>query len=291
MPASHYVGRFAPSPSGLLHFGSLITAVGSYLQAKSKKGIWLLRIEDIDPVREMPGAATEIQNTLQAYGLQWDNTVIYQSQQSCCYEKILTQLKNLDLTYYCQCTRKNIKRNGRPYLGLCRTKQYGSKNNALRIDLSTLTPLISGFTDKLQGHIPITCTPDFILQRKDKLYAYNLAVVADDIAQGITEVVRGADIINTTGLQLALYQLLHIKAPTYLHLPLAVSAPGIKLSKQNHAKAIKIKNARATLLDALAFLGLDLNKNSAPKTCDEILNWAVKHWSIDKLPKQIEVQI
>ncbi|AGH82099.1 glutamate--tRNA ligase [Psychromonas sp. CNPT3] len=291
MPASLYVGRFAPSPSGLLHFGSLITAVASYLQAKSQRGLWLLRIEDIDPPREMLGAAIEIQKTLQAYGLHWDNDVIYQSHRSASYEKVLAQLKKQGLTYYCQCTRKEIKKSGQYYLGTCRHQACSEKNNALRINLCTLNPPITSFDDKLQGQIQTACTHDFILKRKDQLYAYNLAVVVDDIAQGITEVVRGADILSTTGMQLALYQLLKVQAPTYLHLPLAVTAPGVKLSKQNHAQAIKKEDARSTLLQALAFLGLPLDEKLAPKTCAEILKWAIKYWSIQNLPQQIEIQI
>ena len=205
--------------------------------------------------------------------------------------KNISTAKSQGLTYYCQCTRKEIKESGTHYLGVCRDRQYQAKGNALRINLHTLNPHITSFDDKLQGHIQTACTHDFILKRKDQLYAYNLAVVVDDIAQGITEVVRGADILSTTGMQLALYQLLNVPAPTYLHLPLAISAPGVKLSKQNHAQAITTEDARSTLLQALAFLGMPIQQETAPKTCAEILNLAVKNWSIEKLPQQIEIQI
>lgn len=289
-----YRGRFAPSPSGSLHFGSLVAALGSYLQAKSQQGSWQVRIDDIDPPREVDGAADDILQTLQAYGLNWDGEVIYQSQRSEAYEKVLSQLAAQKLSYACACTRKVIKQQGGHYLGQCRNKALPVDGNALRINLAKQTTPVECFCDQLQGEISFsseTLDEDFIIKRKDGLYAYNLAVVIDDIAQGVTEVVRGADLIDTTGKQLSLYRLLGATEPQYIHLPVAVTAPGQKLSKQNHALAIDKENPIPTLLKALAFLGHPIDNNVDTNSCQQILQWAIKNWSIDKLPKQLEIQI
>ncbi|WP_022941691.1 tRNA glutamyl-Q(34) synthetase GluQRS [Psychromonas hadalis] len=291
---SLYIGRFAPSPSGPLHFGSLVAALGSYLQAKSVQGKWLVRIEDIDPPREIAGASADILATLQAYGLQWDDEVVYQSQQSARYEQVLASLSKQQLSYGCCCTRKLIKMQGGLYRGNCRDKKLSEKNNAVRINIAKLSSPITRFQDQLQGDISLDkqqANEDFIIRRKDDLYAYNLAVVIDDIEQGITEVVRGADLLATTGKQISLYQLLKEQSPTYLHLPLAVTEPGLKLSKQNHALAIDKENPIPTLLKALFFLGHPVPKQVDKNSCETILNWAIKNWCLSKLPKQTEIQI
>lgn len=291
---SLYIGRFAPSPSGPLHFGSLVAALGSYLQAKSLQGKWLVRIEDIDPPREIAGASADILTTLQAYGLQWDDEVVYQSQQSLRYEQVLASFSKQNLSYGCCCTRKLVKLQGGLYRGNCRDKNLDEKNNAVRINLSKLSTSITHFQDQLQGNIHLDkqqAGEDFIIKRKDGLYAYNLAVVIDDIEQGITEVVRGADLLSTTGKQISLYQLLDKQSPTYIHLPLAVTKPGLKLSKQNHALAIDKTNPIPTLLKALDFLGHAVPKQIDKSRCDSILNWAINNWCLSKLPKHTEIQI
>ena len=289
-----YRGRFAPSPSGALHFGSLVAALGSYLQARSQQGSWQVRIEDIYPPRAVKGAAQDILLTLQAYGLFWDGDVLYQSNNSQSYEKILRQWTAQQRCYACSCTRKIIQQNGGLYHATCRGKQLPEKNNALRINLHNISHPVDHFEDRLQGSISLgyaRATEDFIIKRKDGLYAYNLAVVIDDINQGITEVVRGADLLYTTGKQLTLYQLLDKKPPTYLHLPVAVTTPGKKLSKQNHALAISKDNPMPTLLAALAFLGHTVPKELHATSCSIILDWAIQNWSLEKLPKGIEIQI
>lgn len=291
---SSYIGRFAPSPSGPLHFGSLVAAVGSYLQAKSKQGLWQVRIEDIDPPREVAGASELILNTLKAYGLQWDGPVVYQSEQSERYEKVLAKLAELKLCYACSCTRKMIKEQGGFYLGQCRDKNNPLQNNALRINLSKLQQLPNRFIDKLQGEINLSEgeeQDDFIIKRKDGLYAYNLAVVLDDIEQGITEIVRGSDLISTTLKQISLYQLLDAKVPSYIHLPVAVTAPGLKLSKQNHARAVDITNPMPTLQAVLAFLGHPIPANLKAQNCSELLNWAIEHWDLKNVPQQLEIKL
>lgn len=293
MSQSAYIGRFAPSPSGPLHFGSLVAAVGSYLQAKSQQGKWLVRIEDIDPPREVAGASQDILMTLQAYGLQWDDEVIYQSEQSAHYEQVLASLKQQQLSYACACTRKIIKQQGGLYLGNCRDKALMPEDNALRINVAKLASPITHFHDQLQGDIALDkqqADEDFIIKRKDGLYAYNLAVVIDDINQGINEVVRGADLLPTTGKQISLYQLLGQPVPKYVHLPLVVSEPGVKLSKQNHALAIDKHDPRPTLLQALAFLGHPAPVEIAQNSCQEILHWSTKNWQLSNVPQQIEIQ-
>ena len=294
MLKNNYRGRFAPSPSGSLHFGSLVAAVGSYLQAKSQHGIWQVRIDDIDPPREVLGSAQDILETLQAYSLHWDGDVIYQSHHSQTYEKILSRLTEKKLCYACSCTRKTIKQQGGIYLGCCRDKKLEATDNALRLNILKLNTPITHFYDQLQGDIYLNkneANEDFIIKRKDGLYAYNLAVVIDDINQGITEVVRGADLLQTTGKQIALYQLLGAQPPHYIHLPIAVTSPGKKLSKQNHALAIDKENPIPTLLQALSFLGHSVPSEIDTSSCTSILKWAEKNWSQKNIPKQAEIQI
>lgn len=291
-----YIGRFAPSPSGALHFGSLVAAVGSYLQAKSNNGLWKVRIEDIDPPREIKGATQDILLTLLAYGLQWDGDVLYQSQQYFHYEAFLNQLSKNNLSYYCQCTRKTIKQQGGLYQGNCRDKKNAQENSALRLNLKNchLTQFgepINHFVDQLHGKITTPQNDDFILKRKDGFYAYNLAVVIDDINQNITEIVRGADLIETTTKQLVLYRLLNKPAPTYLHLPLAVMSAGNKLSKQNHALPVDKVNPPATLLKVLIFLGLSPPTFLSNESCPVILDWAIIHWDLKHVSRQYEIQI
>ena len=294
MSKTSYCGRFAPSPSGSLHFGSLIAALGSYLQAKSQQGTWQVRIDDLDPPREVAGAAQDILQTLQAYGLHWDGDIIYQSRRSQAYEKILSQLTEQKLCYACSCTRKIIKQQGGIYLGNCRNKQLDFSGNALRLNVQKLNKPVTHFYDRLQGDVFLNnreVHEDFIIKRKDGLYAYNLAVVIDDINQGITEVVRGADLLHTTGKQITLYQLLNVQPPAYLHLPVAVTSPGQKLSKQNHALAIDKENPIPTLLKALEFLGHALPSDADTSSCTKILEWAVQNWSQENIPKHAEIQI
>jgi glutamyl-Q tRNA(Asp) synthetase len=294
LPIPAYRGRFAPSPSGQLHFGSLIAALGSYLQAKSSQGFWQVRVDDIDPPREVSGAAQDILQTLKAYGLKWDGEVSYQSQRNAAYEKTLAWLDAQGLTYACACTRKIIKQRGGVSLNCCHDKQLHLAGNALRINLQKKAKVVDHFSDRLQGTVflnNLEAKDDFIIKRKDGLYAYNLAVVVDDIEQGITEVVRGADLLDTTGKQISLYQLLNIQPPRYVHLPVAVTSPGQKLSKQNHALAIDKDNPIPTLIKALDFLGHKINNDVDTRSCATILQWATKNWSLDKIPRQREIQI
>lgn len=285
-----YIGRFAPSPSGPLHFGSLIAALGSYLQAKRSQGSWLLRIEDLDPPREIPGAADDILFALDAFGLHWDGPVVYQSQRLDAYQAVLDEWANLGLTYYCHCSRKTITESGGFYSGHCRDLGLSSTQASTRL---VMTNPVYEFYDLLQGSVKIPTAlaeEDFIVRRRDGFYAYNLAVVLDDAAAGITEVVRGADLLEPTGRQIALYQRLNAPIPNWLHLPLATFS-GQKLSKQNHAPALDLHQAGPQLCQALAFLGQAPPASLWQGQIDEILNWAIAHWQLPQVPGSTQVEL
>ena len=289
-PPTQYRGRFAPSPSGLLHFGSLIAALASFLDAKSNEGLWLVRIEDIDPPREQAGASDEILKTLEAFGLHWDESVLFQSQQTPLYLEILNYLEVHNLSYYCRCTRAEIKEAGGIYQGHCRNLACENKNSATRIINSQRT---SHYGDLIQGRVE--CSPelaqeDFTLVRKDGLFAYQLAVVADDIYQNISHVIRGCDLLDPTARQLSFFKLLAKQPPLYGHIPLAVTDEGYKLSKQNKAPAIDIKKPQPALHAALTFLGQQPPDELLFMTTEQIITWAILHWSLAKIPKKQQIK-
>lgn len=286
-PASTYIGRFAPSPSGPLHMGSLVAALGSYLQAKQQQGQWLLRIEDIDPPREQAGSDTLIMETLLAHGLSWDQEVTYQSQNSQNYLSVLQKLLDSNQAYYCQCTRKQIKQSGGYYAGTCRELRLSAKGHSLR--LLNQEPLTE-FWDELHGLVKINhklAQEDFIIHRKDGLFAYNLAVVVDDREQGITQIVRGSDLIEPSVRQLTLWNKLnqigtYKTLPTYMHLPLVMDKNGNKLSKQNHAPAIDNAQAAKNLISALAYLHQPVPSTLLNASVADIIEWAIEHWEAPK---------
>ncbi len=288
--AMSYIGRFAPSPSGPLHFGSLVAALGSYFQAKAHQGQWLVRIEDIDPPREMAGASKLILDTLEAYQLHWDGEVVYQSQRHNLYQQQIDSWLDSGQAYYCQCTRKQIKATGGFYQGTCRDLGLNQPADcAIRLKM---TRPVYQFSDEKHGQLsipPALADEDFIIKRRDGLFAYNLAVVLDDIDQGITEVVRGADLIEPTGRQISLYHMLGKTPVSYLHLPLALGENGHKLSKQNHAPAIDNHNPKPALLDAMRFLGFELSQDIEQANVSEIIAWGVKKWQLQQLPASIEI--
>lgn len=284
MPESHYIGRFAPSPSGELHFGSLIAALGSYLQARAQHGIWRVRIEDIDPPREVPGAAETILRQLEHYGLHWDGEVLWQSRRHEAYREVLMRLHREGLSYFCTCTRARIQSVGGFYDGHCRTLNHGPENAAVR--LLQRQPVLE-FTDRLRGRIVAEeklAREDFIIHRRDGLFAYNLAVVVDDHFQGVTEIVRGADLIAPTVRHLSLYQQLGWLAPEYVHLPLALNEQGDKLSKQNHAPALPEGDPRPVLIRALQFMNQDVTKEWQDLSLEDLLEKAVANWSLSRVP-------
>jgi len=281
-----YIGRFAPSPSGELHFGSLIAALGSYLQARAQQGKWLVRIEDIDPPREVPGAARRILQQLEQYGLHWDDEVLWQSQRHEAYREALAWLNQQGYSYYCTCTRSRIREIGGLYDGYCRLLGRGPTHAALRLRVDRP---VEHFSDILRGEVIADAglaREDFIIHRRDGLFAYNLAVVVDDHFQGVTEVVRGADLIEPTVRQIALYQRFGWPAPRYLHLPLAVNADGNKLSKQNHAPPLPEGDPRPVLVQALRFLGQPVDDEWRDETLPALLAKAVAAWDLARVPRQ-----
>lgn len=284
-----YVGRFAPSPTGSLHFGSLIAALASYLDAKAHNGKWLVRIEDIDQPRCVDGADTLILESLQAHGMQWNERVRYQSQHLDDYNDILLRLKELNAVYPCQCTRKEIKTTGGVYLGTCRHRHDVTQPNAWRLKGNGHRQT---FDDLILGEVNITdphALEDTVLQRRDGIFSYNLVVVVDDILQGVNHIVRGADLLTTTAAHLILYQQLNTRAPRYAHIPVAAIAPGRKLSKQNHARAINNNNAKQNVKKALHFLGLTAKMSPRAKSLAEMLDAATNCWHYKNIPHRQEI--
>lgn len=283
--AKEYVGRFAPSPTGPLHFGSLVAAVASYLDARSQQGKWLVRMEDLDRPREMPGAAGHILSTLEAYGFEWDGEVLYQSQRDQIYADHLNQLIQQELVYPCGCSRKEVNAiahagiEGPVYPGTCRHGLGRSKQpRAWRIRVPDNT--VIQFNDTIQpivSHQLQQDFGDFVLKRADGLFAYQLAVVVDDAEQGITHVVRGADLLNSTSRQIYLQRLFDFITPEYTHIPLVINAAGEKLSKQTHAAAISMDNQLSTLKAALNFLHMPVPEELSQLT--EVWRWAAQNWS------------
>ena len=283
---SSCTGRFAPSPSGDLHFGSLLAALGSYLSTRAQQGRWLVRIEDIDPPREVAGAATRILQQLEHYGLHWDGEVLWQSRRHAAYRDALQWLREQRHSYFCICPRSRIQQLGGFYDGHCRDLQLPADRAALR--LRQHAP-VYGFDDRLRGHLQADAQlaqEDFIIHRRDGLFAYNLAVVVDDHFQGVTEIVRGADLIDPTVRQIALYQQFNWPVPDYLHLPLAINQDGNKLSKQNHAPALPAGDARPLLVQALRFLGQPVSPGWQDESLENLLKQAVTQWNIGLIPHQ-----
>jgi len=287
-----YRGRFAPSPTGPLHLGSLLSALGSYLQAKSQKGKWLVRIEDLDPPREVKGAALDILKTLEAFGLYWDEEVVFQSKQHKHYQDALEQLKVKKLIYSCSCSRKQIQESTRLgkigfiYPGFCRQKPLVSKNVYAHRLLAADSDI--SFEDLLRGKISQSLYRDIgdvVLLRADGYYAYHLAVVVDDYLQNITEIVRGCDLIDSTVIHIYLQQCLDYTNPSYAHLPIIVNKNNEKLSKQTGARAINISQIENTLYKLLQMLGQNPPIELKDATKEEILLWGETNWTLNNCPK------
>ncbi len=293
-----YRGRFAPSPTGPLHFGSLIAAIGSYLDAKHHHGVWLVRIDDLDTPRTVNGAASRILRTLEAHGLHWDEDIVYQSNRSAAYGEAFLRLKERDLIYPCACSRREIadstltRGHEQIYSGTCRNGLApGKVARAWRVRVNDTRIALN---DQLQGNLTqelATEVGDFILLRADGLFAYQLAVVVDDAAQEITRVVRGADLLFSTPRQVYLQQLLGLAIPSYMHLPVALNAQGEKLSKQTLARPVENHNADSTVFDALVFLRQDPPAELRLGTIVEMLDWAVANWRPERLSNCLQLQV
>jgi len=285
-----YRGRFAPSPTGPLHFGSLVAAAGSYLEARSRSGAWLVRIDDLDPPRAVPGAADDILRTLEACGMEWDGAVVYQSRRTDAYREALQSLRKQGLVYACSCSRREIADSAPPgmegyvYPGTCRSKKLSDgPGRALRVRTGGAS---IEFDDEVQGRVTQDLerdSGDFVLRRADGVYAYQLAAAADDTEQRITHIVRGADLLVSTPRQIYLQRLLGLPTPRYAHLPVAVNAQGEKLSKQTHAAPVDRANLLPALTLALEFLG---HKPPALDTAD-LWKWAIEHWDLKRVPRSV----
>lgn len=272
-----YTGRFAPSPSGPLHMGSLLAALASYLDARARQGRWLVRIEDLDPPREQAGADRHILKTLENLGLCWDTPVVYQSQRHAAYAEALQQLHERGLLFYCRCSRRQLRDRGGGYPGTCRPFREPRSDSAIRLRTDRL---YCGFRDLFQGQqcMDAANDGDFIVHRRDGHYAYQLAVVVDDAWQGITHIVRGIDLIDNTGRQLYLQQQLGLPTPVYGHIPVIVNAAGQKLSKQHGAAPLQPENAPRDLFTALCYLHQSPPPALADCSVEDMLDWAVQHW-------------
>jgi glutamyl-Q tRNA(Asp) synthetase len=280
-----YVGRFAPSPTGPLHFGSLLAAIASYLQARTARGKWLLRIEDIDPPRQQPGADQQIVDALEAYGFEWHGPILYQSRNTARHFELVEKLLEKGLAYPCSCSRRdlaNARRGplGAIYPGNCRDGCQGSEF-AIRIRVDQ-RPV--AFDDVLQGPLQQdleTLSGDFVIRRRDGLIAYHLAVVADDADEEISEVVRGIDLLDSTPRQIYLQRQLGFRTPGYLHIPVVNNRQGQKLSKLTGAQAIPTEYAERILCAGLAALGQSPPQSLYTAKLGDIWSWAEENWRID----------
>lgn len=288
-PTASYRGRFAPSPTGPLHFGSLVAAMASYLDARHHQGQWLLRIEDVDETRAVPGAADQIQRDLDAFGFEWDEPVCSQSERKDHYNEILNFLKLEGVAYDCGCTRSEIASLGKLgtegpiYPGICRTGlPLGKRARTVRFH-ATGEPTC--FDDRVFGKICQAVADelgDFVIRRADGFTAYQLAVVLDDADQRITHVVRGADLLMSTPRQMLIQQALGLGRPAYAHVPLVLDAKGQKLSKRDRAESIAPMSSLQTLLTAYRFMQQD-DEGPLPETLSEFWPWAIERWSIARI--------
>ncbi|MEK1904235.1 MAG: tRNA glutamyl-Q(34) synthetase GluQRS [Pseudomonas sp.] len=285
MSDSTYIGRFAPTPSGHLHFGSLVAALASYLDARSVGGRWLLRMEDLDPPREVAGAQDAILQALETYGFEWDGELVRQSDRHPEYAALIERLFSQGLAYACTCSRKQLESHGGIYPGICRNAGHDPHDAAIRLRVPELE---YRFVDRVQGEFRQQVgreVGDFVIRRRDGLYAYQLAVVLDDAWQGITDVVRGADLLDSTPRQLYLQELLGLRQPRYLHVPLIIQPDGHKLGKSYRSPPLPADQAPALLLRALRALGQQPPTELAGATARELLDWGISHWDATRIPR------
>ena len=275
-----YIGRFAPSPTGPLHLGSLYTALASFLDARSHQGQWLLRIDDLDIPRNITGAAAQILSTLETFGLHWDGAVAYQSHSLSIYENALTKLAETQTIYPCVCSRKTLATEGDCH---CLEKQIDL--NALHAYRVRTDQRLIEFNDRLQGAVisNIAEQDDFILKRKDQIVAYQFAVVLDDALQGVTHVVRGYDLLELTPKQIYLQKLLGLATPVYMHVPIIMDAQGFKLSKQTLAEAVSLKEPQKIIFQLLQLLRQSPPQELKTVSLSDLLAWAIKHWTPEHL--------
>ncbi len=290
MAVSAYIGRFAPSPTGPLHKGSLLAALASFLDARANNGQWLLRIEDIDPPREVPGAADLILQQLDEHGLHWDGPVLYQSSRLTAYQDALQQLSDSGLLYACNCNRARLRILGGCYDGACRANKINlatvipDKPRATRIQIPEHSSIT--LNDLIQGPLvfDLSKAGDFILRRRDQLPAYQLACSLDDGYQNISHVIRGSDLLDSTPRQIHLLHCLSLNVPHYGHIPVLGNSQGQKLSKQNHAPEISSSEASSNLVDCLHLLAIPAPQELKHSSVQQVINWAIEHWQLNNIP-------
>ena len=289
MTNSRYKGRFAPSPTGNPHLGTLIAAVASYLQARSKRGEWLLRIEDVDTTRRVTGSDSAIMSTLERLGFEWDQEVTWQSRRTEQYQQALEQLMAEERVFPCTCSRKLLAQTAGEisgvYPGTCRSNRLPLAHpHAIRLRVDDI---MIHFDDAVSGEYRQSLVDecgDFVIKRRDGLFAYQLAVVVDDALQGITEVVRGADLLDSTPRQIFLQRCLGYSQPDYVHLPLMLDPQGRKLSKSEGAAELNADKPAASLHKALAHLGQQPPLALMHAGVTDIWQWALENWEIGKIP-------
>lgn len=285
MTTPPYIGRFAPTPSGYLHFGSLVAALASWLDARAAGGRWLVRMEDLDPPREVAGAQAAILQTLDSYGLHWDGEVVYQSLRHAAYQQVIDRLLAQGLAYACTCSRKQLEPYQGIYPGTCRNAGHTTEDAAIRV---RVPELLYRFEDRVQGaysqHLGRE-SGDFVIRRRDGLYAYQLAVVLDDAWQGVTDIVRGADLLDSTPRHLYLQELLGLPQPRYLHVPLIIQPDGNKLGKSYRSPPLDPDQAAPLLVRALRALGQAPEADLADGSVQDVLGWGVAHWNSDAIPR------
>ncbi|WP_434101614.1 tRNA glutamyl-Q(34) synthetase GluQRS [Methylocaldum gracile] len=294
-----YRGRFAPSPTGPLHLGSLYTALASFLQAKSQQGEWYLRIDDVDPFRTIADSADRILRTLETFGLHWNGPILYQSERLEAYRAALARLDHQELLYPCTCSRKDLasfsdgNTDASIYPGFCRNRNKKPVTDPHALRVITENAAVT-FEDMLQG--PVTQNlandvGDFIVFRRDAVYAYHLATVLDDDEQGITEVVRGVDLLDSTPRQIYLQRLLGLPTPVYAHVPVLLDQMGLKLSKQTYADPVDGQNPSSTLVSLLTLLNQNPPPDLQSAKTDDVLDWALRNWDISRLSAQRTIPV
>jgi glutamyl-Q tRNA(Asp) synthetase len=274
-----YVGRFAPSPTGQLHLGSLVAALGSYLDARHHGGRWLLRMEDLDTPRVVPGCADQILSTLESFGLTWDGEVSWQSRHPDRFQDAAADLRARGFTFECACSRRlRLENEERGYPGTCRDKPPTAARTATRFRIDE--PQVT-LEDRFQGRcdLPLRSMGDVVIRRRDGIFAYQLAVVVDDAHEGVTQVVRGADLLSSTAWQICLQRALNVICPVYAHLPLIVEPDGMKLAKSRRSIALNPARPAPLLISALELLGQRPPASLEFESVSSILKWGTDHWN------------
>jgi len=287
----NYVGRFAPSPTGSLHLGSLVAAVGSFLDARKAGGRWLVRMEDLDTARVIPGCADEMLRTLEAFGLWWDGPVEFQSRRTGLYSEALQSLRERGLTFECTCSRRDLGATETGYPGTCRagpTQKRGPTATRFRVDDGVVS-----FSDRVQGHccFEMRTLGDPVIRRRDGAFAYQLAVVVDDTEQRVSNVVRGADLLASTAWQIQLQKALKLATPRYAHLPLIVEKNQGKLAKSRRSLALEPARANSQLVSALMLLQHPPPPELQQASAAALLAWASERWTLDTVQGQKEIII